>query len=131
MRRLLRPVLILLLVLLPLRGWAQASMTAGDCGMQGEVAAMQHTVAAPSPRTDAMAAMDMAADPAMHACHTQAVADHATHDHQHCVICHLAVAQPPAFALLTAQAVQHPCPTAADTAWRSAELPALQRPPRA
>ncbi|MFZ5578232.1 MAG: hypothetical protein ACOY4Y_09100 [Pseudomonadota bacterium] len=123
----LRPVLILLLVLLPLRGWAQASMTADGCAMRGEaVHALQ---------MDGMAAAHMAT---MTGCHEQIASDHGAsgdidhtaHDHQHCVICHLAVAQPSAFELLVAHAAQHPCPAAANTAWHSAELQTLQRPPR-
>lgn len=128
MSRLLRPVLVLLLVLLPLRGWAQVSMNLGD-GVQTPAQAHDmvsmadlHSLAAEQHTSDAMPG-----------CHVDAntPADCGSHDHQHCVICHLAVAQPPAFTLLLTDAAQHSCPSTANTAWHSADLRALQRPPRA
>jgi|YelNatPaOPRAMG01_1025707.scaffolds.fasta_scaffold10425_2 hypothetical protein len=123
----LRPLLILLLVLLPLRGWAQASMAVGDCSARASVQVVQ---AHAHHDADDRAAMD---GMAMQSCHgaAGASADCGSHDHLHCVICHLAVGQPPAFALLIASDTQHACPQAADTAWRSADPRALQRPPRA
>jgi hypothetical protein len=124
MSALLRPVLILLLVLLPLRGWAQVSMAAGDCvASAAPISTQEHRHHAGE-----MSAMDSTA---MESCHTASSADCGSHDHQHCVICHLAVGQPPAFDLLMAGDTQHACPQAADTAWRSADPRALQRPPRA
>jgi hypothetical protein len=78
-------------------------------------------------------AAEQHASDAMPGCHVNAntPADCGSHDHQHCVICHLAVAQPPAFTLLLTDAAQHSCPSTANTAWHSAEPRALQRPPRA
>lgn len=118
-----RPVLILLLVLLPLRGWAQVNMAAGDCvASAAPLSTQEH-------RHDAgdMTAMDRTT---MESCHTASSTDCSSHDHQHCVICHLAVGQPPAFSLLLANAAQQACPQAANTAWHSADLRTLQRPPR-
>ncbi len=124
MSAVLRPVLILLLVLLPLRGWAQVSMAAGDCVASAVPLSTQEH------RHDAgeITAMDGAT---MESCHTASSADCGSHDHQHCVICHLAVGQPAAFSLLLANAAQQACPQAANTAWHSADLRTLQRPPRA
>lgn len=134
MSRLLRPILVLLLVLLPLRGWAQVSMNLGD-GVQTPA---QTTATAHAHDMTSMAGLhSLAADQdtseAMPGCHVNAntPADCGSHDHQHCVICHLAVAQPPAFTLLLTDAAQHSCPSTANTAWHSADLRALQRPPRA
>ncbi|MBN8777323.1 MAG: hypothetical protein AB7S53_03165 [Thiomonas sp.] len=128
MSRLLRPVLVLLLVLLPLRGWAQVSMNLGD-GVQ--TPAQAHDMVSMAD-LHSLAAEQHASD-AMPGCHVKAntPADCGSHDHQHCVICHLAVAQPPAFTLLLTDAAQHSCPSTANTAWHSADLRALQRPPRA
>ena len=128
MSALLRPLLILLLVLLPLRGWAQVSMTAGDCVASTAPHVMQeHRHDAGDMTAMDMTAMDMTA---MEPCHTASGADCSSHDHQHCVICHLAVGQPPTFSLLLASATQHACPQAADTAGHSADPRTLQRPPR-
>lgn len=139
MSRLLRPVLVLLLVLLPLRGWAQVSMNLGD-GVQTPA---QTTAQA---QAHEMTSIDMASMADLHSlaaeqhtsdaipgCHVNVntPADCGSHDHQHCVICHLAVAQPPAFTLLLTDAAQHSCPSTANTAWHSADLRTLQRPPRA
>ena len=131
MSTLLRSVLILLLALLPLRGWAQASMAADDWAMHSTAVLAQHAAVVHGMEAGDMAAMDMTAAQSIPPCHDQAASDHTAHDHQHCVICQLAVAQPPALAPLAAHAAQHPCPAAADTAWHSEELQALQRPPRA
>ena len=124
MSKVFRPFLILLLVLLPLRGWAQVSMAAGDCVVSTAPQSMQ---AHPHGAGD-MAAMDMAA---MDSCHTASAVDCGSHDHQHCVVCHIAVGQPAAFSLLLTGSTQHACPPAANTAWHSADPRALQRPPRA
>ena len=128
MSRLLRPILVLLLVLLPLRGWAQVSMNLGD-GVQ--TTAQAHDMASMAGLHSLAAEQDT--PDAMPGCHVNASAqaDCGSHDHQHCVICHLAVAQPPAFTLLLTNAAQHSCPSAINTAWHSAEPRALQRPPRA
>lgn len=136
MSRLLRPILVLLLVLLPLRGWAQVSMNLG-AGVQtpAQTTARAHEMS--SMRGSMAGLHSLAADQdspeAMPRCHVNAntPADCGSHDHQHCVICHLAVAQPPAFTLLLADAAQHSRPSTANTAWHSADLRALQRPPRA
>ncbi|MDD4887349.1 MAG: hypothetical protein PHO64_10595 [Thiomonas sp.] len=123
MSKAFRPLLILLLVLLPLRGWAQVSMAAGDC----VASAAPQSAQAPLHGQGDMTAMDMtAAEP----CHTASGADCGSHDHQHCVICHLAVGQPSPLTLLLADAAQHACPPAANTAWHSADPRTLQRPPR-
>jgi hypothetical protein len=126
MSALLRPVLILLLVLLPLRGWAQVSMAAGDCIVRVAPQPMQQHLHQMGDRGD-MATMDMTTM----ACHDPSAADCGSHDHQHCVICHLAVGQPPALSLLMASVAQHACPQVANTAWHSADPRTLQRPPRA
>ncbi len=128
MSRLLRPILVLLLVLLPLRGWAQVSMNLGD-GLQ--TTAQAHDTASMAGLHSLATEQDTS--DAMPGCHVNASAqaDCGSHDHQHCVICHLAVAQPPAFTLLLTDAAQHSCPSTANTAWHSADLRALQRPPRA
>ena len=141
MSRLLRPVLVLLLVLLPLRGWAQVSMNLGD-GVQTPA----QTTAQAQAQAHEMTSNDMASMADLHSlaaeqhtsdaipgCHVNVntPADCGSHDHQHCVICHLAVAQPPAFTLLLTDAAQHSCPSTANTAWHSADLRTLQRPPRA
>ncbi len=126
MSALLRPVLILLLVLLPLRGWAQVSMAAGDCIARVAPQPMQQHLHQMGDTGD-MATMDMTTM----ACHDPSGADCGSHDHQHCVICHLAVGQPTAFNLLLADAEQHACPQVANTAWHSADPRTLQRPPRA
>lgn len=141
MSLLLRPVIALLLVLLPLQGWVQAAMAAGTA------AAAQHAAAAPLHAAMPDRAMHMQPMPS-DACSAQVLAVHgldsatdvncpdagtsgcADNDHAHCVICHLAAAQPPAFTLLLANAAQHPCPQTANTAWYSADLRTLQRPPR-
>ena len=134
MFRLLRPVLVLLLVLLPLRGWAQVSMNLGD-GVQtpAQTTAQAHDMDS-MPSLHSLAAAHETSY-AMAGCHVNASADTqadcGSHDHQHCVICHLAVAQPPAFTLLLADAAQHSRPSTANTAWHSADLRALQRPPKA
>lgn len=139
MSRLLRPVLVLLLVLLPLRGWAQVSMNLGDgvqtpaqTTAQAQAHEMTSNDMASMADLHSLAAEQHTSD-AMPGCHVDAntPADCGSHDHQHCVICHLAVAQPPAFTLLLTDAAQHSCPSAANTAWHSADLRALQRPPRA
>lgn len=139
MSRLLRPILVLLLVLLPLRGWAQVSMNLGD-GVQTTAQTTAQAQAHEMTSNDMASMADLhsqAADQdtseAMPGCHVDAntPADCGSHDHQHCVICHLAVAQPPAFTLLLTDAAQHSCPSTANTAWHSAEPRALQRPPRA
>jgi hypothetical protein len=132
MSRLLRPILVLLLILLPLRGWAQVSMNFGD-GVQtpAQTTAQAHDMASMA----GLHSLATAQDPseAMPGCHVNASAqaDCGSHDHQHCVICHLAVAQPPAFTLLLTDAAQHSRPCTANTAWHSADLRAPQRPPRA
>jgi len=118
MSRLVRSVLILLLVLLPLRGWAQAGMSVGADAVAG--ALQQHGVEANG--------CDV---PATSACHDHCATDCAEHDHAHCVICHLAVGQPPAFDLPLAKLTPSPCPQAAPTPWASAEPRALLRPPSA
>ena len=139
MSRLLRPVLVLLLVLLPLRGWAQVSMNLGDgvqtpaqTTAQAQAHEMTSNDMASMADLHSLAAEQHASD-AMPGCHVNAntPADCGSHDHQHCVICHLAVAQPPAFTLLLTDAAQHSCPSTANTAWHSADLRTLQRPPRA
>ncbi|HOI67666.1 MAG TPA: hypothetical protein PLD03_13805 [Thiomonas arsenitoxydans] len=139
MSRLLRPILVLLLVLLPLRGWAQVSMNLGD-GVQTPAQTTAQAQAHEMTSNDMASMADLhslAADQdtseAMPGCHVNAntPADCGSHDHQHCVICHLAVAQPPAFTLLLTDAAQHSCPSTANTAWHSADLRTLQRPPRA
>ncbi|MDE1978359.1 MAG: hypothetical protein KGI86_03430 [Betaproteobacteria bacterium] len=139
MSRLLRPVLVLLLVLLPLRGWAQVSMNLGDgvqtpaqTTAQAQAHEMTSNDMASMADLHSLAAEQHTSD-AMPGCHVDAntPADCGSHDHQHCVICHLAVAQPPAFTLLLTDAAQHSCPSTANTAWHSADLRALQRPPRA
>ncbi|OZB69018.1 MAG: hypothetical protein B7X36_14495 [Thiomonas sp. 14-64-326] len=135
----LRPILVLLLVLLPLRGWAQVSMNLGD-GVQTPAQTTAQAQAHEMTSNDMASMADLhslAADQdtseAMPGCHVNAntPADCGSHDHQHCVICHLAVAQPPAFTLLLTDAAQHSCPSTANTAWHSADLRTLQRPPRA
>ena len=118
MSTVLRSVLILLLVLLPLRGWAQVSMAATAC--DGPVAT---THAAHSADHDAMQAMEHCATETGSAC-----PDHA---HAHCVICQLAVGQPATFVLRLTQAAPHSCPLATDRAWHNADPRRLQRPPRA
>ncbi|MBN8743369.1 MAG: hypothetical protein J0I24_03595 [Thiomonas arsenitoxydans] len=139
MSRLLRPVLVLLLVLLPLRGWAQVSMNLGDgvqtpaqTTAQAQAHEMTSNDMASMADLHSLAAEQHTSD-AMPGCHVDAntPADCGSHDHQHCVICHLAVAQPPAFTLLLTDAAQHSCPSTANTAWHSAEPRSLQRPPRA
>ncbi|MGC9162552.1 MAG: hypothetical protein ACP5F9_03260 [Thiomonas sp.] len=125
MSHVLRPVLILLLALLPLRGWAQVGMAVSDCTAGVTAAEVQQHAHAAAPA--GMDAMDIGHT----ACHDPAGGDCSAHDHQHCVICHLAVGQPPGVRLLLASAVQHPCPQAADTPWHSADPRTLQRPPRA
>lgn len=139
MSRLLRPVLVLLLVLLPLRGWAQVSMNLGDgvqtpaqTTAQAQAHEMTSNDMASMADLHSLAAEQHTSD-AMPGCHVDAntPADCGSHDHQHCVICHLAVAQPPAFTLLLTDAAQHSCPSTANTAWHSADLRTLQRPPRA
>jgi len=131
MSRLLRPILVLLLVLLPLRGWAQVSMNLGD-GVQtpAQTTAQAHDMTSMAGLHSLAAEQDTS--DAMPGCHVNAStqADCGSHDHQHCVICHLAVAQPPAFTLLLADAAQHSRPSTANTAWHSADLRALQRPPK-
>lgn len=133
MSRLLRPILVLLLVLLPLRGWAQVSMNLGD-GVQTPAQAHEMTSNDMASMADLHSlATEQHTSDAMPGCHVDAntPADCGSHDHQHCVICHLAVAQPPAFTLLLTDAAQHSCPSTANTAWHSADLRTLQRPPRA
>ena len=139
MSRLLRPVLVLLLVLLPLRGWAQVSMNLGDgvqtpaqTTAQAQAHEMTSNDMASMADLHSLAAEQHTSD-AMPGCHVNAntPSDCGSHDHQHCVICHLAVAQPPAFTLLLTDAAQHSCPSTANTAWHSAEPRSLQRPPRA
>ncbi|WP_245800422.1 hypothetical protein [Thiomonas intermedia] len=114
----LRPVLILLLVLLPLRGWAQANMTVADCH---EPVATAERVQAPQ-HDDSMS---------MDACHTPTDGECTGSGHLHCVICQLAVGQPATFVLRLTQAVPHACPLATHLAWHDADPHLLQRPPRA
>ena len=138
---LLRPVIALLLVLLPLQGWVQAAMAADTATAAQHAAAVPLHAGMPGSTThmrqmlfDADIAEPMAAHDAGCATGGNDLQDStsgcADHDHAHCVICHLAAAQPPAFTLLLANAAQHPCPQTANTAWYSADLRTLQRPPR-
>lgn len=120
MPRLVRSVLILLLVLLPLRGWTQASMSADACAVAG--ALQPHGVDADACDAAAMSASDVAH-------HGHATTDGAAHDHAHCVICHLAIGQPPTFDLSQAKLAPAPCPQTAEIPWCSADPRALQRPP--
>lgn len=119
-----RLVLIIMLALLPLRGWAQAVMLVGDIGMPPMSCS---ATAASSEHAMSMAhtgmSMDMAhADSAHSGC--------ADHEHQLCTVCSLAAASLPAsFATQTSQ-VQAPCPAAICTSWDSADSRALLRPPR-
>lgn len=97
MSTVLRSVLILLLVLLPLRGWAQVSMAATACDGPVAIAPAAH-----SADHDAMQAMEHCATETGSAC-----TDHA---HAHCVICQLAVGQPATFVLRLTQAAPFSCP---------------------
>ncbi|WP_449370657.1 hypothetical protein [Thiomonas sp.] len=115
MSALLRSVLILLLVLLPLRSWAQLSMSAAD--FQGPAVA-----SAPAANAHAMMAMDD--------CPAQTHAGCQDHPHTLCSICQLAVGQPAAFVLRLTHAAPHACPLAADLAWNDADPRQIQRPPR-
>lgn len=127
MSRLLRSVLIALLVLLPLRGWAQASMVLG-----GDCAAVTAAAPAAAPAADDGCPMHRAdagiaaGNPAHHAADTTPADD----PHPHCVVCHLALAEPPALLLAAGTAVLHPCPLAAGAHWLDADPRAERRPPR-
>jgi len=126
MSRLLRPVLIVLLVLLPLRGWAQASMVLGaDCAAV--------TAAAPAAAADDGCPMHRAdaGIAAGHATHPAADTTPADDPHPHCVVCHLALAEPPALPLAAGTAALHPCPLAAGAHWLDADPRTERRPPRA
>ncbi|MHB0921415.1 MAG: hypothetical protein ACYC22_10695 [Thiomonas delicata] len=120
-----RHLLIVMLILLPLRGWTQAVM-AGTMDMpQASCASMSMDADPAASMTHAHEAMQMpAADPgpAHQAC--------ADHEHQLCVVCNMAAASVPALFLPQSGQVQAPRPAAACTSWDSADLRALLRPPR-
>ncbi|WP_112485256.1 hypothetical protein [Thiomonas sp. X19] len=128
-----RVLLIIMLALLPLRGWAQAVMLA-----DGEPLAPT-LVSAP-----AQGMADMAMDMGMHDHAAMAAsqdmgsqppasdADRGCSDHAHqlCVVCGMAAASLPAPFTPHPGQVQQLCPMAASSGWHSAEARALLRPPR-
>ena len=129
-----RALLIIMLALLPLRGWAQAVMLAsGEQVTPSLVAAAAHDMAAMP------AAMDMDQHNHMSMVTSQDVdgqpasddqrgcGDHA---HQLCVVCGMAAASLPFHTTFHTGQVQQPCPMAASSGWHSAEARALLRPPR-
>ena len=130
-----RLLLIIMLALLPLRGWAQVVMLADS------ESAVRNLVAAPVPE-QGMADMGMGTGMHDHAAMTasqhsgaqppasDAHSGCSDHAHQLCVVCGMAAASLPALLTSHSRPVQQPCPIAASTGWHSAEARALLRPPR-
>ncbi|MDE1952375.1 MAG: hypothetical protein KGL51_05060 [Betaproteobacteria bacterium] len=128
-----RLLLIIMLALLPLRGWAQVVMLADS------ESAVLSLVAAPVPE-QGMA--DMGTGMHDHAAMTtsqhggaqppasDAHSGCSDHAHQLCVVCGMAAASLPAPLTSHPGPVQQSCPIAASTGWHSAEARALLRPPR-
>lgn len=120
-----RHLLIVMLILLPLRGWTQVVMTGTMDMAQASCASMSMDADLATPMTHAHEAMQMpAADPgpAHQAC--------ADHEHQLCVVCNMAAASVPALFMPQTRQVPAPRPAAACTSWDSADPRALLRPPR-
>jgi hypothetical protein len=129
-----RALLIIMLALLPLRGWAQAVMLAsGESLTPSLVATAAHGLAAMSETMDMNAHnhMSMSTSPDVDGQPTsddsRGCGDHA---HQLCVVCGMAAASLPFHTLFHTGQVQQPCPMAASSGWHSAEARALLRPPR-
>ncbi|NNM63544.1 MAG: hypothetical protein HKL99_02815 [Burkholderiales bacterium] len=126
-----RLLLIMMLALLPLRGWAQVVMLADS------ESAVLNQVAAPVPEqgmTD-MGMHDHAAMTASQHGGAQPPASDAhsgcsDHAHQLCVVCGMAAASLPAPLTSHPGPVQQHGPIAASTGWHSAEARTLLRPPR-
>ncbi len=128
-----RVLLIIMLALLPLRGWAQVVMLADG----GPLAP-----ALVSPPAQGMTDMAMTTGGHDHAAMaaaqhggTQAPASDAhsgcsDHAHQLCVVCGMAAASLPALLTSHPGPVQQHGPIAASTGWHSAEARTLRRPPR-